>query len=106
MDIVFALASMGITKVSSLQKQILPQLLDGKCDLAIISRTGAGKTLTAAVAAVQAVDTTKQTAQVLFICVSLESALQTHALLCRIAEPKRIKVGLIVKNNHGKCNCV
>lgn len=92
--------------MSSMQRQVLPKLIDESCNMAIVCRTGAGKTLSAAMAAVQAVDINKQSPQVLFLCGSFEAALLTHATICRLAELKPIKIALIVKGHHGESNNV
>lgn len=97
---------MGIIKDSLLQKEVLPKLLDDKHNLAIIYPTGTGKTLTAAIAAVNYVDTCKSEPQVLYLCATLESAVQTYAFMCRITDLNTIKIGLVVKNETGSCTLI
>lgn len=92
---------MGIVNESLLQKEVFPKLLNDFRDLAIIYPTGTGKTLTAAIAAVNYVDTSKSEPQVLYVCGTLESAVQLHSIMCRIAEFNTIKIGLVVKNETG-----
>lgn len=101
LNIIFGLASIGVVKVSLLQNRTFGKLIHDNDDLAIISPTGTGKTLTAALAAVHSVDTNKCVPQVLYICATLESAVQTHSMMCSIAHLSAIKIGLIAKNEHG-----
>lgn len=87
--------------MSFFQNQKLAQLINGTDNLALIFPTGTGKTLTAAIAAVCSVDENKCQPQVLYLCATLESAIQIHTTLCRIAAFTSIKIGLIAKTENG-----
>lgn len=71
-------------------------------NLAMIYPTGTGKTLTAVLAAVNSIDTSKLELQVLYVCATLEAAVQAHSLMRRIANFTGIKIGLIAKSENGE----
>lgn len=88
-------------KESLLQKEVLPKLLHDSRDLAVIFPTGTGKSMTAAIAAVNYIDTTNPEPQVLYLCATLESAVQMFEFMRRLVDLTAIKIGLMTKDEYG-----
>lgn len=77
----------------------MPMLLSGTGNTAIIAETGAGKTMAYAIAAVNHVDSSKpRVPQVICLCATHESAIETSALFYQLAQFTKVTIGMAVKD--------
>ena len=89
-----AIAGMGITEPTPIQKECIPNLLDGR-DLIGQARTGSGKTLAFAVPLVERCDPTVRQIQALVLVPTRELALQVARVTEALAAPHRLRVTLL-----------
>ncbi len=89
-----AIAAMGITESTPIQKACIPSLLDGR-DLIGQARTGSGKTLAFAVPLVERSDPTVRQIQALVLVPTRELALQVARVTEALAAPNRLRVTLL-----------
>lgn len=66
------------------------------------SSPGTGKTIAFGIAALDLVDRHKHYPQVLCLCSTYETAIQTQNILCRMAAQTGIAIGCAVQDGHGK----
>lgn len=89
---------MNISNLSEIQAHVFPHLLNSNDNLFIVSDSGTGKTLLYAVAAIKSVDASKENVQVLCICATYETAIQTANVIRQVAAHTPIKIGMAVKD--------
>ncbi|MCM1044689.1 MAG: DEAD/DEAH box helicase [Candidatus Gastranaerophilales bacterium] len=80
-----AIEGMGFEKLSPIQKQAIPYLLDGR-DIIGQAQTGTGKTAAFGIPAIQKVDPELRKLQVIILCPTRELAIQAAEELRRLAK--------------------
>lgn len=97
---VYGLYSCGIGKPTKSQSEVLPLLIASPTSSAIVKcATRSGKTLMYVVAAINRIDMTKNFPQVLCICCTVESALQTGIVFTKIGMYQNVKVGYALQRD-------
>ncbi len=86
-----AIADMGFTEPSPIQKEAIPLALQGK-DIVGMAQTGTGKTAAFAIPAIEKVDEKDKNPQVLVLCPTRELALQVSEEFEKLAKYKKIRV--------------
>ncbi len=89
-DILASLEKMGYTTPSPIQKEAIPQILQGK-DLIALAKTGSGKTAACAIPICHLVDTNLMSVQALIIVPTRELALQYATEAQKIGAIKGVK---------------
>lgn len=97
-DVTKGLSRIGIDKPSEFQAVVLPQILEHNGDIYLLSNSGAGKTLSAAIVMLNHIDPTKNVPQVLCLLPTQEMARQISLLVSRIGVDKGVRVCLIGSN--------
>lgn len=100
-NIIAGVNSLGIDKLSKIQAHSIPKLLFEDGNKAILNATGSGKTLAYSIAAINHVDVTKKTPQVICLCATYEAALQTSWILKRVATFTDVNIGMAVQDSTG-----
>lgn len=90
-EIVRAINILGYTEPTSVQEEVIPQLLQGK-DLIVKSQTGSGKTAAFAIPMCEIIEWEERKPQVLVLTPTRELALQIQEDIFNIGRYKRIKV--------------
>ena len=89
-----AIAQMGISEPTPIQKQAIPHLLEGR-DLIGQARTGSGKTLAFAVPLVEQCEATLRRPQALVLVPTRELAIQVAGVTEELAKPQGLHVTLL-----------
>lgn len=94
-DVTRGLSEIGINKPSEYQAVVLPQILGHDEDIYLLSNSGAGKTMLAAIIMLNHIDPTKNFPQVLCLLPNKEMAEQTTSLVSRIGSYKGVRAWTI-----------
>lgn len=86
-----AIADMGFTEPSPIQKEAIPLALQGK-DIVGMAQTGTGKTAAFAIPSLEKINEKNKNPQVLVICPTRELALQVSEEFEKLAKYKKIRV--------------
>jgi ATP-dependent RNA helicase DeaD len=87
-EVLKAIDKLGFEQASPIQAAAIPVLMQGH-DIVGQSQTGSGKTAAFAVPAIEKIDATKRTVQVLILCPTRELAVQVSEEVHKLAEFKR-----------------
>lgn len=93
---------MGITGLSKLQFDLLSKLMTNPKRFVHLSSPGTGKTIAYGIAILKQVDTTKNHPQVLCLCSTYESAIQTQNILSQMAVYSGVVIGSAVQDGTSK----
>lgn len=91
-EIIDGVKTMGISYLSEIQKISFQYLLNSDDNMCIVSDCGTGKTLLYSITAVNAVNTSNAKLQVLCICATYETAMQTANVFRQIAIYTLVKI--------------
>lgn len=99
-DLVCGLYACGISNLTKSQCEVLPSLIASPPLSAVVkSEMGSGKTLMIAAAAINRIDVSQNCPQVLCICCTFESALQTGITFARLGVYRNVKVGYALQRD-------
>ena len=87
-DLLKAINRLGFEEASPIQSEAIPHLLEGR-DVVGQSQTGSGKTLAFAIPAIERVDASLRSPQVLILCPTRELAVQVAEEVAKLATFKR-----------------
>ncbi len=87
-DVLKAIDRLGFEEASPIQSEAIPHLLEGR-DVVGQSQTGSGKTLAFAIPAIERVDASLRSPQVLILCPTRELAVQVAEEVAKLATFKR-----------------
>lgn len=90
-SILKAVADMGFTEPSPIQKEAIPLALQGK-DIVGMAQTGTGKTAAFAIPSLEKINEKSKNPQVLVLCPTRELALQVSEEFEKLAKYKKIRV--------------
>src|SRR5690349_7005402 len=83
-----AVADMGFTEASPIQSEAIPYILEGR-DVIGQAQTGTGKTAAFGIPALELIDTSDKSVQVLVLCPTRELALQVSEEFRKLAKYKK-----------------
>lgn len=100
-NIAAALRAMGITRLTKFQCDFFAKLSTNPKRLVLSGAPGIGKTISSGIAIINHVDTTKNQVQVLCLCSTYESAIQTQNTLSQMAAFSGVSIGTAIQDGTG-----
>ena len=94
-DIQEAIAAMGITEPTPIQKLAIAPVLEGR-DVIAKAETGTGKTLAFGAPMMSRIEADRASVLGLILCPTRELALQVYEVIVELGQPRGIKVALVV----------
>lgn len=92
---------MGITGLTKFQADLVAKMSTNPKRFVLSGTLGSGKTIGSGIAVMNHVDQTRNHVQVLYLCATYESAIQTQHILSQMADVSGVSIGSAVQDGTG-----